>query len=329
MPPRERDTYGIDFATLRVFVVAGGERSMQRAALSLGISQPAVSQAIQRLEQGLGVRLIDRTVRPFKLTAAGDVLMLRGEALLSELERLKVEVQDAGDALASSLRVGLMDSFATTVGPLLVRNLRNYADRISLWSGVSPGLGDDLLRRNLDLIVASDPMYGLGGLDRSALLEEPFVLALPASLRETDGADLQSLVHGLAFVRYSVRSFMGQQIEQYLRRIGFSVLPKLEFNSTEPVYSMVAAGLGWAITTPLCLAQAGFHRNAGVRIAPLPGEQLKREVYVLTREGEFAELAQRVAVFSREALRQLVVDEFAPTMPWLSSQMIVGTREIP
>jgi hypothetical protein len=74
------------------------------------------------------------------------------------------------------------------------------------------------------------------------------------------------------------------------------------------------------------LAQAGFHRNADVKIVPLPGERLRREVYLLTRAGEFSDLANNLTAFACEALDALIADEFSPMMPWLSEQMAVGEK---
>src|SRR6478609_7334046 len=60
---------------LRVFTTVVAERSFSRAARKLRRTQPAVSQAIRRLEEGLGERLIDRSLRDGTLTDTGDLLM--------------------------------------------------------------------------------------------------------------------------------------------------------------------------------------------------------------------------------------------------------------
>ena len=68
------------FEDLRVFATVAGERSFSRAARKLHRTQPAVSQAVRRLEEAVGQRLIDRASRDGTLTDAGEVLLDYGAA---------------------------------------------------------------------------------------------------------------------------------------------------------------------------------------------------------------------------------------------------------
>jgi DNA-binding transcriptional LysR family regulator len=87
----------MDLTLLRVFITVATERSFSRAALKLHRTQPAVSQAIARLEDELGERLIDRSERGARLTEAGEVLLryaLRLARLTEEAERAVRELRD-------------------------------------------------------------------------------------------------------------------------------------------------------------------------------------------------------------------------------------------
>src|SRR5690606_41527603 len=74
------------FEDLRVFHTVAAERSFSRAARKLDRTQPAVSQAIRRLEQAVGERLIDRSSRDGTLTDAGQLLLEYGGRLLTLID---------------------------------------------------------------------------------------------------------------------------------------------------------------------------------------------------------------------------------------------------
>jgi DNA-binding transcriptional LysR family regulator len=71
-------------------------------------------------------------------------------------------------------------------------------------------------------------------------------------------------------------------IERHLRRVGHTPLPSLEIDSADIVMAMVAAGLGWSITTPLCVLQ-GRAWLGQVAALPLPGPPLSRTIHQLAR----------------------------------------------
>lgn len=313
-----------DLRTLNVFLAVGEAGSMTVAARALAMTQPAVSQIVRRLEGDLGTLLFDRAIRPFRLTPAGEELRGRARALLGEAERLQAAVRDVADATLPLFRIGLIDSFAVTVGPPLIKALRNYARNLSVWSGISPSLGDDLLHRKLDFIVTTDPMENLGGLEAHRLMCEPFLLVVPASMAEAvSDFRLEALARNHSFVRYSVRSFIGAQIERHLDRLGIEVPLTLEFDGTESVFAMVSAGIGWAITTPLCLIHGGVN-DAALKAVPLPGPSLTRTLYLLCREGEFGSLPARIAGHARDILSQLVENDIRAIAPWAEDGTVVG-----
>lgn len=319
-PPRR----AFDLRALDVFLAVGDTGSMTAAARALGTTQPAVSQTVRRLEARLGALLIDRGARPLAVTPAGEELRARGRRLLADAERLQAAVRDVAEATPPSVRIGLIDSFAATAGPALIRGLRGHAGSLTVWSGISPALGDDLLRRRLDFIVTTDPMDSLGGLERHRLIREPFVLVLSPRLAGAGQPPaLDELARHHAFVRYSERSLIGAEIERHLRRLGMEVPRSLEFDGSESLFAMVSAGLGWAITTPLCMIHG---RAGGARFtaAPLPGPSLERSVYVLCRSGEFGALSARLVAHGRDVLAALVRREVRRIAPWAEKDMKIG-----
>ncbi|MBF8192793.1 LysR family transcriptional regulator [Nonomuraea sp. K274] len=81
---------------LAYFVAVAEEQNFSRAAARLGIAQPPLSRAIQRLERRLGVRLLERGTRHVSLTRAGEVLLREGRKALTSLARPSVWLSTPG-----------------------------------------------------------------------------------------------------------------------------------------------------------------------------------------------------------------------------------------
>lgn len=92
----------MELRALRYFVAVADELHFGRAAERLHIAQPAVSRRIAQLERELGVRLLDRSARPIRLTAAGHRVLAAARDALAAVDR----VQDAAGAPARTVRIG-------------------------------------------------------------------------------------------------------------------------------------------------------------------------------------------------------------------------------
>jgi len=146
----------VDLWSLRVFMEVAASESMTIAAKRLNMTQPAVSHVMRRLESALAVTLFDRERRPVALTAAGRRLRARADTLLHDAAQLPAAVLKT--EAAPDIRIGLVDTFAATAGPGLIRRLLPQTARIVVWSGLSPALGAALLDREVDLIISSDSL---------------------------------------------------------------------------------------------------------------------------------------------------------------------------
>ncbi len=311
----------LDLRALRVFVEVATSGSMTIAASRLGLTQSAVSQTVRRLEGELGVALVVRGSRPVVPTAAGMLLRQRAEPLLRDAAQLAHAVTEAGSTPAQELRLGLVDTFASTAGPELIRVLTGAATRVVVWSGLAPSLGEALIGRQVDAIVTSDPLEDMDGLLRFPLWREPFVLLLPRSLpapgSPTAPISLDTLAASLPMIRYSARSHTGRQIERHLRRVGCGSERRIEIDGSDALVAMVAAGIGWAITTPLCLLQ-GAASAAGTYSLPLPSPGFSRTLSLLCREDGPAALARHAAAAAFGALRDTCLPRLRGLAPALA-----------
>lgn len=110
---------------IRCFVLVAQHLSFSSAATTMGISQPAVSQAISRLERGLGVRLFERTSREVQLSGAGKVLLAHAEALLEQAAAFSAEAARLAVPAARAIRL----AYCPVVGGLAARVARRLSRR--------------------------------------------------------------------------------------------------------------------------------------------------------------------------------------------------------
>jgi DNA-binding transcriptional LysR family regulator len=301
----------IELRALEVFVAVAETGNMTIAARKLAMTQPAVSQILKHLEDAVGSPLLDRELRPLRLTPSGTAVFARAKQLLWDAERLYREVQLASDCGLPRFRIGFVDSFAATAGPHLIKSLGDDVDQLLVWSGIAPELREEFLGRDLDLIISPDPLDGIENIECRRILRESFVLILPNALRHlAKSLSLPELAKRHPLVRFSGRSLMGAQIDRHLHWQRIEAAKRLEFDTSESVIGMVAEGVGWAIVTPLSLVQAP---GAFLKIfpVPMPGPVLARSLYVAYRPGEFGGMPERIAtqcslIFNKEIRPKLL-----------------------
>ncbi|MGV2288174.1 LysR family transcriptional regulator [Trinickia sp. YCB016] len=297
-----------------VCVVESG--SMSDAADRLGISQGGVSQRIKALETLLDTTLLDRASRPARPTAAGRRLFEHATELLRNVDQMVESVRNVTRAKRTIVRLGAIDSFAAMIAPILTKALAGSAHQIRLWSGITPSLDAQLEARQLDIAVTMNGYSPVPEIKRLRLFSEPYFVVLPKAFEVDRFGTLADLGKHLQFVRYSARSINGQQVDAYLHSQAENLERTCEFDATDPLLSLVAAGLGFALTTPLCLWQSRQYLPS-VRVVPLsafshfgrPLTELHRSFYLAFRENELGSLPSNLFDLFRHTFeRQLAHD---------------------
>lgn len=304
-----QDNRPVDMQALRVFVATAQDCNMSKAAERLGISQSAVSQSIRALEENFGAPLLNRSARPLTLTPAGIALFNRGRVLLDEALNLRGAVIEASRGIKPSLRLGLVDSFAATCGTPLVQHLLRSTAQLSVRTGLSPALGEALARRELDLAISSRSL-DLDGMANHAFMSERFFVIAPRGSAPVcrSVANIRELARVLPIVRFNQQSHLGEQVERALRRMGLNLPRRLEVDTADTLTSMVAGGVGWAITTPLCLLQGGRSARS-VRTDFVAELNVERSVYLHARRGEYGSLGKETFELVCDILRNQVAPE--------------------
>lgn len=293
---------------------------MSAAAAQLGMTQSAVSQAMKRAEAQVEVTLVHRDRRPLVATEAGRVLVAHIREIANRAERAIEEVRaTARRPSRQDLRLGMVDTFASSVGPVLIRDLMegSIALRVTAFSGLAHSHTDALMRHEIDAAITSDPMDELDEMMRFTLYREPFVLVAPVAWGDTlRDTPLRDILFEHRLIRYSARSHMGMQVERHLRRLRIEHPQILSFDTSDSLLAMVAGGVGVAITTPLCLVQGAIHMPA-LSVLPLPSPGFSRELTLVTRRGEFDTLGPRVAEAARDMLVKHTLPLIVGHIPWL------------
>src|SRR6202163_3302204 len=111
----------MDLTGLKIFLAVAHERSFSRAAAKVHRTQPAVSQAVRRLEDELGEQLFDRSSKSGTLTEAGRMLLNYGQRLVRLAEETESAVRDLRDLRRGRVLIGANEAAVHTLLPLVAR----------------------------------------------------------------------------------------------------------------------------------------------------------------------------------------------------------------
>jgi DNA-binding transcriptional LysR family regulator len=141
----------VELADLRVFAMVAAERSFSRAAQKLHRTQPAVSQAVRRLEERVGERLFDRTFRDGTLTEAGRVLLDHAQRLLRMADAATAAVLELKELQRGRVVIGANEAAVHSLLPFIHRFGQDYPGaQVDVRRVPSRQIGLEVLQRTLD-----------------------------------------------------------------------------------------------------------------------------------------------------------------------------------
>ncbi|MDE3188182.1 MAG: LysR family transcriptional regulator [Acidobacteriota bacterium] len=176
---------------LRYLVAVAEHRHFGRAAEACNVSQPTLSSQIRKLEEELGVTLLERTNKRVEMTPVGSRILMHAQHALDEARQMEQVARTARDPLVGPLKLGVIPTLAPYLMPLILKPLqRDYPGlTIELWEDQTKALVDGLRNHRLDallLATATDAPE----ITEITLFEEPFLAALPLNHRLAAGASL-------------------------------------------------------------------------------------------------------------------------------------------
>lgn len=259
---------------LRYAVAVADTLHFGRAARSLGIAQPPLSQQIRALEDELGVRLFERSSRRVALTAAGEAFVAEARGVVAAADRARLAAQAAGRGDSGRLVLGLVGSAAAVVLPRLVGTFRERHPGVELVLRelTTAEQAARLRTGELDAGLLRPPLAGDAAreLRLLGLGTEPLVAVLPAGHRLADRRPLPvAELAGERFVLFPRPAGPGlyDQITALCRRGGFTPVLGQEAVQMQTIVGMVAAGLGVALV-PGSVARSARPDVAYVPVVP-------------------------------------------------------------
>ena len=166
---------------LKYFLAVADKRNFGRAADALGMAQPPLSQAINRLENSLGHRLFRRTPRGAELTAAGDALLEHARNILGEAEYCRVAVDRASEIGVSTVRMGYTPVALSDHLPAALKQLRAQIPdlKVSLDEQSCENQIEALIRGDLDIGFFNTTVQRIRLLETHIVARPQFAVAIP------------------------------------------------------------------------------------------------------------------------------------------------------
>src|SRR6201999_1466332 len=165
---------------LRYLVALADERHFGRAAQRSYVSQPTLSAQLKKLEDYLGIQLIERQPKQVSLTEAGEQIVARARRILEASEEVMALARSHRDPLAGRLRLALLPTIGPYLLPRVSQALRKSLPRLELqlYEYQTEPMLEKLQGGEIDVGILALPVQ-LEGLEARELFVEPFMVALP------------------------------------------------------------------------------------------------------------------------------------------------------
>jgi len=240
---------------LRYVVSVARTGNFSRAAEQCHVSQPSLSQQIQKLEEELGERLFDRLKRHVKLTAVGEKFVHRAARILEEVETASREARDVQGLIHGTVAVGVLP----TIAPYLLPRV------IAAFATKHPGLEvivqEETTAQLLKLARACEIDFALVSLPihdnhfvKETLFSEELLLAVPpghrlAKRRRVSANDLESE----RFILMKEGHCLGDQVLGFCNRRDFQPQVSLRSTQIETIKALVQSGLGISLIPAMAI----------------------------------------------------------------------------
>ncbi len=261
---------------LRYVVAVARTRNFSRAAEQCNVSQPSLSQQIQKLENELGERLFERTKREARLTPQGEIFIARAQKILAEVDAAQRDVSDAQSLVRGRLVIGILPTIAPYLLPKAVMAFSKKfpGTEIVVQEDTTSRLLQMVQAYEIDFAVASQPIP-IDQLEMRDLFTEELLLALPPrhaltrkrTIHATDLADENLIV-------MKEGHCLGDQVLGFCERRDLH--PKISFRSAqlETIQAFVHAGVGISLI-PAMAARSRRQNQPVYRHLPSPRPERK------------------------------------------------------
>ncbi|MBZ9539100.1 LysR family transcriptional regulator [Modicisalibacter tunisiensis] len=286
----------VDFKELEAFVWVVRLGSFRKVATRLHLTQPSISDRINRLEAAVGEVLLERSARPIQPTLRGREFFTHAERLLASREEALRLFQNE-EAFSGTLRLGIIETIANSWFPDFMRRLAERYPQLTLelTVDISPQLHQRLADNDLDMLFAMD-----GAAPGLAVEETPlctYEMGMFIAPQHTDRWRAEGL-GALPFISFSRQARPYTELVAYLAEQGLDA-PKIHCASTlMTIARMSIEGLGIGVL-PVSTVADSVRRGELVRLAlprPLPAMIYE----TLWRSANYPRFSRSVARLARQ-----------------------------
>ncbi len=271
--------------TLQIFCAVAHHGSFSKAASDLGLTQSAASQAVQTLEEHLGMLLIDRSLRPLGLTRAGRLYRDGVQKLVHDYQSLEDEIRSIGNQLVGRVTVASIYSVGLSYLPEATKAFA------VAHPGVEVVVEYTKPSRVVDLVAGGDVDLGLvsypdeAKLVRSVLWQqEPMrLICAPGHPLATKSEVRLSDLHHIPMIAFETGLAIRRGIDRYLSQRRVKPRIQMEFDNIDSLIRAVQANMGVSI-----IPEAAVRRETAsgvLRILPCVDLNLNRPLGIAWRRG--------------------------------------------
>ncbi len=288
---------------LRYLVALADHKHFGRAAAASFVSQPTLSTQLKKLEEELGVTLIERAPRRVMLTPIGREIADRARRIVAEVEQLKESARRTLDPEAGTVRLGLFPTLAPYLLPHVVPAIRSQLPRLELL--LVEEKSDALLRLlregRLDAAILALPLRD-EQLHIESLFEEPFLLAVPRShgLAKRSQLRLEEIANENLLLLEDGHCMRDQALD-VCQLSGAIEKPGFRATSLETLRQMVAANVGITLL-PALSVQPPVPPQSEVHLLTFRGRAPSRRIaMVWRRSSAMGDFLTKLATILRDA----------------------------
>ena len=269
---------------LHYFVALAEHKHFGRAAAASFVSQPTLSTQIKKLEDELGVALVERTPRKVLLTEAGKEILAHARDVLTEVEQIRAIARRTLDPEAGTLRLGIFPTLGPYLLPHIVPRIGVRFPRLELLlvEEKSEALLKQLREGRLDAAILALPVHD-DQLHADFLFEEPFLLAVPEhhQLAGHKTFHLDQLTdHSLLLLEEG--HCLREQALDVCKLSGATEKSGFRATSLETLRQMVAANVGVTLL-PALAVQPPVARSDNVCLLQFRGQAPSRRIAMFWR----------------------------------------------
>lgn len=232
----------------RVFNEVAVSESFSKAAKSLYMSQPAISQAIIQLEGELGVRLFTRTHKGVILTSEGKLLFQHVNAGINLISSGEQKILDSKNLIEGRLKIGVGDTILRyyLINYLEVFHRMHPQIRLRIINRTTMELKELVKSGEIDIAVVNLPIEDKSlEIYKTKKIQDIFVAGIGYKKLTKKNMDIQELVN-YPLIMLDNRSRSRQYVESYLLSLGAKMDPEIELGSHDLLLEFAKAGLGIA-----------------------------------------------------------------------------------